>query len=671
MKRALGILAIVLIGGGMSEATPAPWLEVKSAHFTVITNSGEKDGRRVAWQFEQIRGALLQLWPWAKIDSGRPFVIFAVKDEATLKSLGPQFWEGKRFRPTSFWVAGRDRQWIALRTDIPLPKEIGENPYQEAYWCYASSVFERSFPRRLPLWYRRGIADVMSNTVVRDKELHVGRPIPSSLDLLRERAWVPIGELLSADERSRWRTQELESQLFDAQAWALVHYLVFGEKGKNRKKADQFNNMLFHGSDPETAVREAFGDMAPYFKDLRGYVQGRLFSYVTIPVALDTKAEAYAQRSLPAAESAVLRGAFLVGMSRPAEARAAAAEAAKLDPGHPGPWEIEAELLDAASEAEPAKEAFAKAAAAGSKRAHVYYRLAQLEWTANADEVSLARRAEMLEKARALEPESASVLSFLAEVRTDLGRHEEAVALAKRAVEIEPAKFYHRMALARALWGLQHTEEAVQMAQTALKAADSDRERQRAQAFLDFAAPVAKANAPDAAPSVASTTSSDVGSTPVADAAGVRGPVGTCFEKRDDRACGLAAPVLEAACNGGQPMACRSLGSLYDGGFGVVADKARAATLYDQGCGGGDKASCARYAVLQAQGRGVARDTAQATATLQRLCAETIDDACVGWALLLSAGSAKEELAKAQQLFRESCDRGSDEACRLLKSSRP
>ena len=93
-----------MLAAARSSAGPPTWIEVKSAHFTVITNAGDAAGRRVAWQFEQIRSALSGLWPWAKVDSGRPFVVFAAKDEATLRTLGPQYWEEKRYRPTSFWT---------------------------------------------------------------------------------------------------------------------------------------------------------------------------------------------------------------------------------------------------------------------------------------------------------------------------------------------------------------------------------------------------------------------------------------------------------------------------------------------------------------------------------------------------------------------------------------
>jgi cytochrome c-type biogenesis protein CcmH/NrfG len=48
-----------------------------------------------------------------------------------------------------------------------------------------------------------------------------------------------------------------------------------------------------------------------------------------------------------------------------------------------------------------------------------------------ADQAANERQAATLEKARALEPGSADTLSFLADVRVNLGQGEEACALSK------------------------------------------------------------------------------------------------------------------------------------------------------------------------------------------------------------------------------------------------
>jgi TPR repeat protein len=86
-----------------------------------------------------------------------------------------------------------------------------------------------------------------------------------------------------------------------------------------------------------------------------------------------------------------------------------------------------------------------------------------------------------------------------------------------------------------------------------------------------------------------------------------------CFARRDDAACARAVPSLEAACAEKQTTSCVSLGSLYEGGFGVTRDRRRAAALYKTACGLGDKAGCARFAVLEAQGLGVPPNSARAT----------------------------------------------------------
>jgi tetratricopeptide (TPR) repeat protein len=480
-------VSAALVAGGAAGA-PAPWMEVKSGHFTVITNSGEKAGRRTAWQFEQIRAALAQLWPWAKIEAGPPFFVFAVRDEATLKTLGPEYWEGKRFRPVSFSAAGRDKQFVALRTDVREPDDVTANPYQKAYWSYVSAEFHRSFARKIPQWYGRGIAEVMSNTVVREKELHVGRLMQRNVEIMRERVPIPLREFLSADRHSPWVTQQDRITLFDAQAWALVHYLMFGEEGRHAARVNRFNRLLHDGVAEDAAIKEAFGDMAPYHEGMRTYVTRPVFGYARIPVSLDLRSEAFASRVLSPAEAAVARGELLVAMNRPVEARAFAAEAAKADASLPGPWEIEGALQDADGKRDEAKAAYAKAVEAGAKSAYVHYRLAQLEWVPNPDAAQRERLAARLQAARELEPERAFTLSFLAEVLSGQGKHEEAVQLAVQAVKNDPSETYHRMALARILWNARDMENAIRMAQSALQTADTDEEKKQVQDFLDLAA---------------------------------------------------------------------------------------------------------------------------------------------------------------------------------------
>ncbi len=670
-------------------AAPAPWLEIRSQHFTIVSNSGEKEARRTAWQFEQVRQALRIIWPWAAVDGGRPITVFAVRDENTLKTLGPQYWEGKRYRPTSFWVGDSDRTYIALRTDLAEPSDVGENPYQTAYWCYVSAVLNRSMPVRIPEWYGRGLAEVMSNTIVRDKELHVGRLMNNHLNTLRQSSLIPLDEFLAADRGSKYLTREPDSWQFESQAWAFVHYIMFGDRGVHNSKVNRFNQLLAGGSKADVAMKEAFGpDMSPYHAGMREYVRKEIFMYGRIAVSVEVKPEGFSSRLLPASEASQHRARVLVAMGRPAEARAETAAAAVADPKSPVPSEIEGSLLDGEGKPEEARAAYEKAAALSSKDPHVYYRLAQLTRpSGSADRVTSERIASFLETAIELEPGFANALSFLAEVQSDLGKPEAAIELARKAVTAEPNVTYHRLALARALWNSQRPDEAIDAAQRALSVADDDAERGNAQRFLDFAAKAPRPgprprpeSTPQASPagrnggaSLSAISNSSSTLTIDGEPPEVQAILRRCVIEDVAEACVLAAPVLDRMCRRADGYACRTLGSYHDRGHGVPMDKTKAASAYQIGCAQGkDPASCARYAVLQTQGLGgIAKDSVTGMAALQRLCEAKVDDACLGWGLLLTTDYGWRDFPKARSLFKASCEGGNQEGCRLLKTVTP
>jgi tetratricopeptide (TPR) repeat protein len=466
----------------------ANWVEVKSGHFTVFTNSGENEGRHTAWQFEQIREALLLVWPWANIDGGKPFEVFAVRDENSLKALGPQFWEGKQYRPGSFWVASPDREYVAMRTDFPEPSEEGTNPYQAAYFAYVSMVLNRSMPAKTPAWYRRGLAEVISNTLVRAKEVHVGRIMNEHLTRVRDGGLIPFEEFMTARGRSKWLTQEADARLFDAQAWAFVHYLMVGNEGANAPRLNRFNKLLMEGTDSDVAMKEAFGEKPPDIAALRSYVQRGIFQYMRAKVDLRVKAEGFTVAPLSTGAAATARGRLLAAMRRPVEARALAQEARVSDAASPGPDEIEGTVLDAENKIDEAKASYARAVERGSKRGYVFYRLAQLEVGYGVtDKAKLERGVALLSKANELEPTYANAFSYHAQMKTDLGSNDEALQLALQAVKLEPNQTYHRLTGARALFNGGNKEDAIAAARIALQVADTDRERDDAQRFLDFA----------------------------------------------------------------------------------------------------------------------------------------------------------------------------------------
>lgn len=80
-----------------------PWIEVESAHFRVLSNGSDRDARRVAHEFEQMRAVLADHFPNFRLESGAPVLILAARDENTAKKLAPQLWKVKGAKPAGYF----------------------------------------------------------------------------------------------------------------------------------------------------------------------------------------------------------------------------------------------------------------------------------------------------------------------------------------------------------------------------------------------------------------------------------------------------------------------------------------------------------------------------------------------------------------------------------------
>ena len=91
-------LLLLLLAAALASARDKPenWLEVRSQHFTVVTNANEKTGRRIADQFERMRSVFHVAFPHVSIDNGSPIIVLAIKDEGDFRALEPQGLSGKR-----------------------------------------------------------------------------------------------------------------------------------------------------------------------------------------------------------------------------------------------------------------------------------------------------------------------------------------------------------------------------------------------------------------------------------------------------------------------------------------------------------------------------------------------------------------------------------------------
>jgi tetratricopeptide (TPR) repeat protein len=484
-RTALVLVACVVVSWTVHPHAADQWIEVKSPHFTVISNAGDRAARGLAWQLEQVRSAMQGLWAWARIDLNRPMSVIAVKDESSMRQLAPGYWEERgAMHPASVWVSGPDQHYLTIRTDVRAKDTETTNPHITAYFSYIGLIMGQSLDPDLPLWFSRGLTELLSNTLVRDDYVLVGAPITWQLERMREGRRFKLAELIAVTRRTADFNQAAMRERFDAQAWAFVHFLMFGEGGKRQEGLNRFAELVSQGREPQAAFTEALGPVDALVAPFASYIDRSIFTYAKVKLDVSVERERLPVRMLVPAESAAVRAGFHAAMRRHVEARALIGEAQKADAAFPESYAVEGLLLDFENKPDEARTAFAKAVELESKSAYVHYRLAGLMWRSAVDRETLTAIEKHLSKAIELNARFASAYSWLGDIRAELGAGDS-MGVIGRAISLEPREATHRLRAAYALARQQKLDEAETQAKTALSLADTEQERQRAQELLE------------------------------------------------------------------------------------------------------------------------------------------------------------------------------------------
>ena len=484
---------LVLSASSIGQAADA-WIEIKSPNFVVLSNASERRARDVAWQFEQIRAALLAGWPWARPRLDRPVYVVAAKDEATMKALAPQYWEQRgSIRPDSVFVTAADRHYIALRADVTGDGQVNVNPYFSSYWSYSSLALNAAFDRELPLWLRSGLAGVLANSIVRQDELRFGLSVPWFHRTIVQEGRLRLTELLAMDRSSSYYTSRATRDLFDAQSWGLVHYMLFGNPEDKVDRLNAIVKLVLEGTSSVTAVTQVYASIDSLENGYIRYLQKELFPYSRMKAETRIQARDFAARTVGDAEAAAGRAGFHAAMGRQVEARALVGEARKGAPPPVASYEVEAALLDRDGKTEEALAALIKAEEMGSTNFYAHLLLARLALPDTPDTAAFSTAEKRLRRAVELNDAYAPSLIFLANVLAQQRQGQPAIEFATRAAKLEPQNPESRLALARALWAASKPVDAMGHARAALLLTRTPDERARAQELIDL---LSKAEAP-------------------------------------------------------------------------------------------------------------------------------------------------------------------------------
>jgi tetratricopeptide (TPR) repeat protein len=478
MHKRLFLLAALFLPA-IAAAKPETWVEVRSPHFAVITNSNEKQARRIADQFERMRSVFHRLFPKIQIDTLGSITVLAIKDEKDFRALEPPAYLAKgQLQLGGLFLRGADKNYVLMRLDA-----AGEHPYAVIYHEYTHLLLSKA--DWMPLWMNEGLAEFYQNTDIHEKDVAMGQPSPENLLLLRQSKLMPLPALFAVDHSSPYYHEENKGSIFYGESWALTHYLELKDYRDKTDRLTQYAQLLAQNVDNVTAATRAFGDLKQLQSTLEGYVRQGSFQYLRIPGATDVDDSAFQSRPLSTSQADAVRADFLAYNDRGADARALLTHVLQDDPNNVLAHETMGFLEFRERHMDEARNWYAQAVKLDSQSylAHYYFAAITMNASMNATEQSQVESS--LRASIKLNPNFAPSYdrlgAFLAMRSSNL---DEARLMELNAVQLDPGNLNYRMTSANILLQMGRGKDAVTVIRNAMHLASSPQDTAMAENFL-------------------------------------------------------------------------------------------------------------------------------------------------------------------------------------------
>ena len=239
------------------------WIRVSSAHFSVLTDAGEKKGREASLRLEQMRDTFSQLFLKTKLQMPEPVDVIALQSDEEYIRVAP-LRKGQPISAPGFFLPGDDRNYIVL--DLAT-----EDSYRAVSHDLARLLLSFNYPPTQD-WFDEGFAQYFSSLRVGDSEAQIGgdpalnQPwnrgfpgksssdpnLPKSFAELLDQPWLPLPELFKMRAGPAGYPP-----IFYAQSWILMHYLI--RQNKLSDAGAYFGLVQIRKVPVEQAIQQAFG----------------------------------------------------------------------------------------------------------------------------------------------------------------------------------------------------------------------------------------------------------------------------------------------------------------------------------------------------------------------------------------------------------------------------
>lgn len=480
MKRFLSLIAIVLAFSCFAARRDA-WLEVRSPNFVIVSNSSEKQARKTALQFEEIREVFRQSLPVAAHHPTPVITVLGAKDEETMKELMPEDYVKGHAHHAGLFVYRMNIYFAAV-----LLGQEGASAYETFYHEYYHSLTLPYFPN-LPLWVAEGLAEFYGHTQIDDKSVGMGQADASLLDELRNEPLIPLPVLFNIDRSSPYYNEEKKTSIFYAESWALAHYLMVGDHSAHRAAFGAYLEALDQGESQEEAAARSFRDLKQLESDLQNYIHRAVFYYLKVPAINKLNEADLKSRPLSEAEAGAYRGGFAAVCGHTEQAKQLLEQALAADPQSPVTQEYLA--ISQFFDGHPARALQSVSKAIDVDPSNAFTHLLRAELVTQAGGLSSAEPEleSDLRQAIALNPNLSPPYALLAIYMAAHGEDlSDALSFAQKALSLEPANPTYQMALAQVLARREEFDQARMAALRAEAWARQPEEKEQAQAFLVY-----------------------------------------------------------------------------------------------------------------------------------------------------------------------------------------
>lgn len=254
MRRIAASLLVSLLLLACPTSAFATWTRLSSEHFVFIGDVPERDLKHVAGRLELFRDAIARIFPGRALSSPVPTVVIVFRDERSFAPFRPYF--GNRPLPVAgFATSSIDTNYIAVNA--------AQEPHASAiiFHEYAHLFFGQAFGT-VPLWLNEGLAEFFATFEPRQggASAVVGLAGEDNLRVLKSASRLfTLRELAAIDHESPVYNDGERRDLFYAQSWALVHYLLLGGQ-ETADRLPQLLAQIVDGVSGAEAVTRVLGD---------------------------------------------------------------------------------------------------------------------------------------------------------------------------------------------------------------------------------------------------------------------------------------------------------------------------------------------------------------------------------------------------------------------------